>query len=178
MARKDDIDPAAPAAPAGAARALRGLANRLAAVVNHHADRFIDEALPAAPGPAPDLHKTLRTVALIARAAVSLHQLQAAEDKAEDRALDRQGERAKAAVRTLTPINPEGDETDMNDRDPRLDTPEGVAEIYEGARTGVERLFRGLEIKRADRDPTDGDGSVGAVPKLAAELPRPPAPAH
>jgi len=175
MARKDDIE--TPAPPGDAAAILKGLAGELAEAVRVRAAAFLSEATSH-----QTVDREMRSLALIARAAIAAHALQAAEEKVEERAFEARAKRRDAVFRAGRP-GPETDsktdeETDMNERDPRLDTPEGVAEVYEGARKGVDRLLRELEVKHADRNAVDGAGGVGAGFKLAAELAPAPAPAH
>jgi len=165
MARKDDIE----TAPlSGAARTLRGLADQLAGYVRAQVEAFIDKDR----GP-EDLDKTMRTVALIARAALGVHQMQAAEDKAADRALEARAERAYANQRAGRSHPDEDEETDMNERDPRLDSADGVAEIYEEARQCVAGVFERLELKRADQPAAGRSGpggkGLGAEPDLVRE---------
>jgi hypothetical protein len=164
MAREDEINPAG-AAP------LKGLSQALAAMLRQRADDFIakDE------GP---IDQTMRATAAIARAALAVHALQAAEDKAAARALDAKARRVAAAVRAGAPTFDEGDETDMNEPDPRLGTAEGVAEIYEDARRGVERVFRHLEIKRGNQDAGGAPDGAGPVQKLDHQGGRGAAAAH
>jgi hypothetical protein len=177
MAREDDID------SRSAASALKGLAQKLAAVTNRCADAFIDKADQAA-DPGEAVEQTMRAVAAIARAALAVHALQAAEDKADERATAARAARAAAAVRTAgrawPPTLDEGDETDMNDKDPRLDTAEGVAEIRRDAGRGLECFLHRLETKRAQRRDdggSDGAGVPGVGDELAVESPPVPTPA-
>jgi hypothetical protein len=177
MATKQDIE------PVGAAKSLKGLAGKLTAVVNAHADAFIAQAKvgaeATAPGSpdadkAPDIDKVMRAVALIARAALALHQLQAAEDKADDRALDRAAERARAAVRALHPINPEEDETDMNEPDPRLADPALMAEADRELERRLDAFALDIKAQSLRRNPAGRPS-----PSRAGQLddPKPPAPA-
>jgi hypothetical protein len=167
MAKEDDID------LAGAAPVLKGLAQALARVVRQRADRFIAGAAEA-----EAIEQTMRTVAAIARAASTVQALQAAEDKAAARALDAKVQRMTATLRAAPPTLDEGDETDMHERDARLDTPEGVVEIYQDAHRGVERVFRHLELKRGHLHPGDAAGGVGGGAKLDHQGERPATPAH
>jgi hypothetical protein len=167
MAREDDID------PAGAVPVLKGLAQALAQTVRRRAEACIAKAADA-----DSIDQAMRTVTLIARAATTIHALQAAEDKAAARALDAKVGRMAAAMRARTPTPDEGDETDMHERDARLDTAEGVAEIYQDARRGVERVFRHLEQKRGHPHSGDVPGGVGGFEKLDHQGERPATPAH
>ena len=164
MAREEDID------PPGAARVLKGLAADLAAAIRARADAFI----AGSPDPR-EIDRDLRTVALIARAAIAVQVLQVAEDKADARALEAGAQRALFAVRALKPTPDEGDETDMNEPDPRLDDPEAMAEVSQEIGRRVDRLAQFLEQKRAARtacrqgetggpDPLDRAGADGAAP--------------
>jgi hypothetical protein len=114
-----------------------------------------------------DALETARRMAVLARAAVAIQQMQAAEDRAVQRAEDRAAHRAAALARAkFHTATDEGDDTDMHERDPRLETPEGVAEIYEAAERGLDRLIRSLDTKREVRA-GDGGRGVGLRDQLA-----------
>ncbi len=148
---------------------LKGLATDLAVAVRARTEVFLTEAadLKAIDG-------DLRTIALIARSAIAVQGLQAAEHKADARALQAAAKRAMARVNAQNPNPDEGDETDMNERDPRLDDPEAMAEVSEEIGRRVERLAQFLEQKRAAKtpcrtgetgrpDPLDRSGAAGSA---------------
>jgi len=166
--------PAAPAAPPipRADAVLKGLAGLMAEALRKKIEAELKK------GDETDALETARRMAVLARAAVAVQQMQAAEDRAVQRAEDRAAHRAAALARAkFHHPEDEGDDTDMHERDPRLDTPEGVAEIHQAAERGLDRLLRSLEAKRA-RGRDDGGRSPGLRDQLAEPEPDRPAAAH
>jgi hypothetical protein len=170
MARKDDIPPPPP--PEGAAAILKGLAADLAAAVRARAETFLAEPVDAA-----KIERDIRVITLLARAGNAVQAMQAAEDRADARAVEARAQRALASVRALNPHSDARDETDMNETDPRLEDPKLMAEADKELERRLDALA--LEIKAenlhsqpAGRRPPVRAGQLGASKSAA------PAPAH
>jgi hypothetical protein len=175
MAEKDQDPPAAPALRADAV--LSGRAGRLAAKWAVLADVF-EAATDKKDFDPRDADKALRTLALLGRAAVSLHQMQAAEDKAADRVLDRVARRAHAAVYARNPINPdEGDETEMHEPDPRLGDPKAMAEVDQTICDRLDEIALEIKAEGLSRRPARS-AAHSSVRQLVPPEPPGAAPAH
>jgi hypothetical protein len=166
MPGKDDIEPPA------AAQALKGLAARLADRVTACAD-----TLTAEPIDRNAIDRTLRTLALIARAASAVHGLQAAEDRADARTTKARADRAAARVLALNPNPAVGDETDMNEQDPRLDDPKLMAEADKELERRLDALALEIKAQSLPRNPARPPAPCGAR-QLDDAKPPPSAPAH
>ncbi len=166
MAQIDQIE------PPGAAKVLKGLAGELALTLRARAAAFMAEAAdPKA------LDRDMRALALIARAAISVQGMQAAEDKADARALEAAGKRALARVHAQNRNPDEGDETDMNEPDPRLKDPKLMAEADKELARRLDAFALEIKTQTLPRQPAGRAAPRGAR-QLADAEPPVPTPAH